>query len=570
MPKSTPLECEILHVSLDEQPSFFALSYAWGDSGVVRPVHVGDARLNITANLYQALSALLRDDQPVVVWADALCINQTDDTEKSWQVGGMRQIYEAAAEVLVWLGPDYDGAGEVLRYLESAGAVPFAEKLHHGLQDKKFNSSKWIRLLLEKRLEDEDGPLEEYMISFSQRSIPSSSIASLINRAWWERIWVVQEFASCPATSFVCGSTKVGADAVGAALFLITHLAEGLTAVAWNAGTEESSQLSIPDFGAQISAMFPLRWYIQSQRTIPFFGLLRMILTHHWQATDPRDYVYALGGLASDFEAFGITIDYRKGAAELYAEVTVALLKAGYGNAFLLHNGTKLGLPSWVLDFSKTLNGIFVNTPFTAAGKTELSIQSASATALTISGCFVSTVSASCPPCPVKMSDYSFDKAFAWYKTSIWPLASAVEAHGKVYKSPSEVHEALWYAMAGGFKIPSALGLPSDWKPNQPTLVATWGHDSEAVERMRRFLNFVAAFTVGQRLFGTESGYIGIGPEELREGDDIVILTGVPFPYILRRRENGQYQCLGRACIYGLMFGEFMTPSPSLQSFTLA
>ena len=569
MPKSTSLECEIIHVSLDERPSFSALSYTWGNSEVVRRVRIGNSWLNITANLHLALSALLRGDQAVVIWADAVCINQSDDIEKSWQVGEMRQIYEAAAEVLVWLGPDYDGAGEVLGHLESAGAVPFAKKLHQGLQEKKFDNSKWTRLLLEKRLEDEDGPLEECMVSLFKMAISTSAIASLIKRAWWERIWVVQEFASCPVTSFVCDSTKVGADAVGAALVLITHLAEGLTAVTWHAGAQESSQFTVPNFGGQISAMFPLRWYIQTRRTIPFFGLLRMILTHRWQATDPRDYVYALGGLASDFEALGIIIDYRKGAAELYAEVTVALLKAGHGNAFLLHNGTRSGLPSWALDFSNTLQGISVDTPFTAAGETELCIQFASATTLTISGCFVSTVSASCPPCPVKVEDYSFDKAFSWYQTSIWPLASAVEEHGEVYKSTAEVHEALWYAMAAGFKIPSALGLPSDWKPDQPALVATWDQEFEAREKMHRFLNFVAVFNAGQRIFGTDKGYIGIGPEQLREGDDIVILTGVPFPYILRRRKNGQYQCLGKASIYGLMFGEFLTQSPSLRSFIL-
>ena len=44
-------------------------------------------------------------DEAVPFWIDALYINQQDNTEKSGQVRMMREIYEKAIMVRVWLGP---------------------------------------------------------------------------------------------------------------------------------------------------------------------------------------------------------------------------------------------------------------------------------------------------------------------------------------------------------------------------------------------------------------------------------------------------------------------------------
>ncbi|PVH76869.1 hypothetical protein DL98DRAFT_372665, partial [Cadophora sp. DSE1049] len=64
--------------------------------------------VSIQGNLYLALLHLrdLNKDMPgpFMLWADAICVNQQDNVGKSHQVQQMKQIYENASKVIVWLG----------------------------------------------------------------------------------------------------------------------------------------------------------------------------------------------------------------------------------------------------------------------------------------------------------------------------------------------------------------------------------------------------------------------------------------------------------------------------------
>ncbi len=58
----------------------------------------------ITTNLYAALSRLRCTETVRTLWIDAICINQKDIAEKSFQIELMRDIYSSAEEVSMWLG----------------------------------------------------------------------------------------------------------------------------------------------------------------------------------------------------------------------------------------------------------------------------------------------------------------------------------------------------------------------------------------------------------------------------------------------------------------------------------
>lgn len=45
-------------------------------------------------NLYSATKRLRQDDKDIIVWVDAICVNQDDDHEKGRRVKRMVQLYQ--------------------------------------------------------------------------------------------------------------------------------------------------------------------------------------------------------------------------------------------------------------------------------------------------------------------------------------------------------------------------------------------------------------------------------------------------------------------------------------------
>jgi len=111
------IRCFLKEWGLDDNPSYAALSYTWGDSVSVpyrvaapsKRVWCNDKPLFVTANLHEALLKLRSfeitvGDSTLLHWRDAICINQEDLAERSGQVAIMREIYAKASLVNAWLG----------------------------------------------------------------------------------------------------------------------------------------------------------------------------------------------------------------------------------------------------------------------------------------------------------------------------------------------------------------------------------------------------------------------------------------------------------------------------------
>jgi hypothetical protein len=52
-----------------------------------------------------------------LLWADATCINQHDDKEKSENISMTSSIYSEAEKVLVWVGVAADDSDELFNFL---------------------------------------------------------------------------------------------------------------------------------------------------------------------------------------------------------------------------------------------------------------------------------------------------------------------------------------------------------------------------------------------------------------------------------------------------------------------
>ena len=96
------ISCKLSTASLGPDLYYHALSYVLGKSGITEEILVNGDTMAVTTNLAAALRQL-RDDPPEelatiplskrLLWADAICINQTDTRERSSQVALMGDIY---------------------------------------------------------------------------------------------------------------------------------------------------------------------------------------------------------------------------------------------------------------------------------------------------------------------------------------------------------------------------------------------------------------------------------------------------------------------------------------------
>jgi hypothetical protein len=89
-PIVTRLSTHILDESRD-CPAYDAISYVWGDEHPMTEIRCNDECLHVRINLWWALKRIRHKKNIVMLWADAICINQNDIEERnarwlSWKI----------------------------------------------------------------------------------------------------------------------------------------------------------------------------------------------------------------------------------------------------------------------------------------------------------------------------------------------------------------------------------------------------------------------------------------------------------------------------------------------------
>lgn len=115
-----------------------AISYVWGSKELSHQLYCPDAsHLHITESLHTAFQYLRCKDRDRRVWADAVCINQSDLAERAAQVAMMAYIFQCARRTLVWLGEAQPRDTLAFALLHAADAVDW----EHQLRDDDANST---------------------------------------------------------------------------------------------------------------------------------------------------------------------------------------------------------------------------------------------------------------------------------------------------------------------------------------------------------------------------------------------------------------------------------------------
>jgi hypothetical protein len=117
--------CTLRHVSLQDRPGYYALSYYWGPPASTKPLEIKQAGtesqvVHIRRTVAKFLKQLYRRFGCISIWLDVICINQRSIAEQSSQVAFMAEIYSRATSVYAWMGgwdPEVDYA---FRYVSTA------------------------------------------------------------------------------------------------------------------------------------------------------------------------------------------------------------------------------------------------------------------------------------------------------------------------------------------------------------------------------------------------------------------------------------------------------------------
>ena len=68
---------------IGERDDYIAISYVWGDAAYRTPILCNGEVMYVTLNLAEALRELRDSVAPKRIWADAICIDQTNNEEKN-------------------------------------------------------------------------------------------------------------------------------------------------------------------------------------------------------------------------------------------------------------------------------------------------------------------------------------------------------------------------------------------------------------------------------------------------------------------------------------------------------
>lgn len=336
----SPIVCELHHYNLDQNPQYVALSYAWADYGCAKDsILLKEQAFEVTGRLDWALRRLRSRSEKRVFWIDAICINQEDKVEKSHQVARMKDIYERAQQVLIYLGDGPDVCVLVVQLLKSiATAAEYLNTLAD-VQDGHVYLARNLATLFP------DSEAWEKLLMFFIDD-------------WWVRAWIVQEFVVAKEAIFLFGHSAIGWDTLDQAMHLL-RLIDNYNHSPTTSNAEQTINTSPAWYWSleQSVARYPFRLIhmrksFGRQQRLP---LLR-ILVDNWtrKSSDPRDKVFAFLGLATDASRESLVPDYTKSTEQIYKELVKDLIMRQNDLEVLAFAALKTAssdLPSWCPDW---------------------------------------------------------------------------------------------------------------------------------------------------------------------------------------------------------------------------
>jgi hypothetical protein len=307
--ETEPILCDLIqNISLtNDTPVYEALSYAAGSYKDTAAIQVQGSLFNVFATLGTGMRRLRKTDEARVIWIDQICINQSDPTERSYQVMQMQDVYRNASLVLVWLGEPYpyeplsyssiDIANLAIELLQEINSyVPFLK------DSSPIQGGNSFRAPL--KVWDHSETMElvaERLSKNSKFDALCHAIKGMSEAPWWRRCWVQQELLVSREAiiywSEICLSWKQ--------IKVVSRILHSASKKCWETLRHDQARLRYHQNhqkeivmllhlnSAGIMANRHDEWLSGSRRHIR--NLLRISRT--LESTDARDRVYAFLGL---------------------------------------------------------------------------------------------------------------------------------------------------------------------------------------------------------------------------------------------------------------------------------
>lgn len=184
-----PLRGCICHIPFDTAGPYRALSYVWGpDHQSERNLVTPNGVLKIKTTLGSAFQRIRQKKKELVLWVDAICINQEDTKEKVQQIRLLPRIFQGATCTLAVLATDdrsYQAVGILLQIA--------------ALELYGIDFSRWPKHLIRPRAAWVNNGMPDPDSDFWR------DVSDMFQRPWFRRAWIVQESIAARTVQFICG-----------------------------------------------------------------------------------------------------------------------------------------------------------------------------------------------------------------------------------------------------------------------------------------------------------------------------------------------------------------------------
>ncbi|KAI0804300.1 hypothetical protein GGR55DRAFT_659452 [Xylaria sp. FL0064] len=341
-----PLRTELIPTTLKEaQGCYDATSYTWGSPENPELISCGSFELWVQRNAFHMMLDLRKPDEPRKVWIDAVCINQCSLDERAAQVAIMHHIYRQAGATWVWMGHPDEHSSTVMRYAATLDATKYVGEFSYCL----FGSI-WSRFAEKSYFFD-----PSFHVVADTKQIQDLAIAAVnfLNRPWFSRVWVQQEASLSQDVRVICGSSAVNWDNI----FALAWVMCPRYTETWPDYIHQRLSRTINNIQAVRIIQKARHYYFQdtygpTDIALGFEGLVDSV--SRYEATDPRDRIYAMGNIIADSDQW-FEVDYRVPWQILYTDIARKFLDADalrfLKNAGRVRQEADTALPSWAPDY---------------------------------------------------------------------------------------------------------------------------------------------------------------------------------------------------------------------------